>query len=100
MSDSLTDRLGFSVVNPFYPNTTITVEMLLSHQSTIEDCSTVYDGFLTDTDLAQNITKLPNMKDLFTPGTKYYNNCTFRNKKPGTHYSYSNLGYILVGGII
>lgn len=100
LTDSLTDLLGFSIVNPYYPDTTITLEMLLSHQSTIEDCSTVYDGFLTETDLALNSASIPNIKSLFTPGNKYYNNCTFNNKKPGTHYSYSNLGYILVGNII
>lgn len=74
--------------------------MLLSHQSSINDCSTVYDGFLAETDLALNASALPNIKGLFTPGNKYYNNCTFYNKKPGTYYSYSNLGYILVGNII
>lgn len=74
--------------------------MLLTHQSSIEDCSTVYDGFLTDTDLALNASTLPKLSDLFTAGTKYYNNCTFNNKTPGTHYSYSNLGYVLVGNII
>lgn len=55
---------------------------------------------MIETDLALNASALPKLQDLFTLGTKFYNNCTFKNKKPGTHYSYSNLGYILVGNII
>ena len=100
LNDSLSNVLGFPVVNPNFPNKTITVEMLLSHQSSITDCAKVYDLFLNNTIAAKNVGQLPNIKDLFTEGTKYYSNCSFLENEPGTYYTYSNLGYVLVGNII
>ena len=100
LKDPLSSLVGFNISNPYFPTNTLTVEMLLSHQSSIEDCNTVYDGFLASTELASDASSLPNIKDLFTPGSRFYNNCSFNNNTPGTHYSYSNLGYILVGVII
>ena len=35
LNDSLSKILGFDVINQNYPNVSITVEMVLSHQSSI-----------------------------------------------------------------
>lgn len=55
LSDSLSSLLGFNITNPFYPNITITLEMLLSHQSSITDCDEFYLLFLNDTNASQNV---------------------------------------------
>ena len=35
LNDTLTSIFGFEIKNPFYPDTPITLEMLLSHQSSL-----------------------------------------------------------------
>ncbi len=35
LNDSITDILGFPIKNPHFPDVVITVEMILSHQSSI-----------------------------------------------------------------
>ena len=40
LNDTLTKILGYEVVNPNYPNIDITVEMVLSHQSSIQETDT------------------------------------------------------------
>jgi CubicO group peptidase (beta-lactamase class C family) len=56
---------------------------------------------LTDTYGATSGDKVPNLKELFTPGGKYYNSSIFPpGKKPGECFHYSNLGYVIAGTII
>ena len=37
LNDTLTSIFGFGIKNPFYPDTPITLEMLLSHQSSLQE---------------------------------------------------------------
>ena len=99
LSDSINSLLGFDVVNPNFPTKSITVEMLLSHQSSLLDC-VAYDYFLTDTDIASSGTDVPKLRDLLVSGGKYYNTCLFANKTPGTYFTYTNMNYVIMGTII
>jgi CubicO group peptidase (beta-lactamase class C family) len=99
LTDNINSLLGFDIVNPNFPTRQITLEMLLSHQSSLLDCS-AYDYFLTDTDLAASGVDMPKLKDLLTVGGKYYNTCLFANKTPGTYFTYINMNYVIMGTII
>ena len=42
LNTSISKALGFDVKNPYYPEIDITLEMLMSHQSSIVDCDPNY----------------------------------------------------------
>lgn len=82
LEDDISKLAGFSVRNPKYPETIITLRMLLSHRSSINDSQ----GYFTLD--AINPNKNPDW-------AKCYN-----DYKPGTGYMYCNLNYNMVGTII
>ncbi len=86
LTTSLSDVIGFEVVNPFFPTTPITLEMVMLHQSSIIDCIPTYWNFLSLTYNAKTGLQVPLMKDLLVKGGKYYNECLFSKQKPGTHF--------------
>ena len=76
LRDNINDYLKFNVQNPLYPDSVITLEMLLSHRSSIND-KKGYDSFscLEEGSCFEN----------FPPGDKFY---------------YSNMNYCLLAAII
>lgn len=79
--DKLSDYWGVTVRNPSYPNTPITVDMLLTHTSTLSDAS----GSLTALKGSSARQRLA--------GSGYY------NAKPGalSSWSYNNYGFAVLG---
>ena len=70
---------GFTIRNPKYPDTPITLEMLLSHTSSLND----HEGYFT--------------LDGINPATnKNYRNC-YNDYEPGKGYEYCNLNFNLCG---
>lgn len=59
--------------------------MLMSHQSSINDCDN-YIKFLSLTYNAPTGRDVPLIKDILVNGGKYYGECLFNNKKPGTYF--------------
>lgn len=82
LDDKVSDLVGFEVKNPKYPDTDITLKMLLSHSSSLNDSQ----GYFT-LDVI-NPEKNPDV-------AKAYN-----DYKPGTEYEYCNLNFNMVGVII
>ncbi len=83
--------LGFKLRNPNYPDTPITVRMLLGHTSSIRD------GKIYSTPPTDSIT------EFFIPGGKYYENGDHfapLGQEPGKYFKYTNLNYGLLGTII
>lgn len=74
--------LGFSIRNPKYPNTPITVRMLLSHTSSMSDSN----GYFS----------LDNLNPSTSPTWKK----VWNDYAPGTGYQYCNLGFNTLGAII
>lgn len=82
LSDDISDLIGFKVRNPKFPNTVITLKMLMSHTSSLNDSQGYFslDGINPD--------KNPN-------SAKCYN-----SYEPGKGYQYCNLNYNMVGTVI
>lgn len=85
--------LGFALRNPAYPDTPITVQMLLSHTSSIRDGGK--PG-------SYNIPCGHPISEFFTEGREYYNpNCwASPAEAPGMFFAYCNMNYCLLGTII
>ncbi len=90
----VSDYLGFPLRNPSYPDTAITLRMLLSHTSSIRDGS-VY-----------SIPPEDNIEQFFLPDGKYFlggehfaNSEDGVNRAPGVFFAYTNLNYGVIGTI-
>ncbi|HTF31075.1 MAG TPA: serine hydrolase domain-containing protein, partial [Flavitalea sp.] len=82
LSDDFSDLVGFKVRNPRYPETIITLKMVLSHTSSIND-SQGYFNF-----------------DVINPANnKEWSKC-YNEYSPGKGYEYCNLNYNMVGAVI
>lgn len=81
--------LGFQLRNPAYPDTPITVKMLLSHTSSIRDGGR--PG-------SYNIPCGHPISDFFTEDSPYYNpNCRApTGEAPGVFFAYCNMNYCLL----
>lgn len=82
LDDDVNKYLGFRVSNPYYPDTPITIRMLMCHISSL-DGEKVCNNF----DL---------LSPLFNPDFKSF----YTDFAPGTNYSYCNIGYNLLGAVI
>ena len=85
--------VGFQLRNPRYPDTPITVKMLLSHTSSIRDGGK--PG-------SYNIPLGHHISEFFTEGTPcYMPRCWAPEEEaPGEFFSYCNMNYCLLGSVI
>jgi len=82
LDDDFSDLVGFKIRNPKFPNTVITLKMVMSHTSSINDSQGYFN------------------LDVINPGkgadwAKCYN-----DYEPGKGYQYCNLNYNMVGTVI
>ena len=78
----ISDLIGFKVRNPKYPETPVTVKMLLSHSSSMSDAN----GYST-------INRI-------NPDSSATWQTAWNDWEPGTKYQYCNLGYNTLGTIL
>ncbi len=78
----VSDLVGFKVRNPLFPDVVITVKMLLSHTSSLND--------------TQGYFKL----DVLNPDTNPDFAKCYNTYEPGTKYEYCNLGFNTIGAIV
>lgn len=83
LDDDVNRYLKFKVQNPQYPDVPITIKMLLSHRSSINDSQGYYKTF-------NRINPQTNLQ---------YAQC-YSSYAPGEDYTYCNLNYNLLGAII
>lgn len=88
----VSDYLGYSFRNPNFPNTPITLRMLLSHTSSIRDDA----GYYWEDKLGVDL------KEVFTPGGKYFDRGQMWDTKrePGKFFSYANLPWGVIATIM
>eukprot|EP01136_Pigoraptor_vietnamica_P015720 Opistho-1_new@4476 len=82
LEEDMSNLVGFPIRNPAYPETVITLRMVLSHRSSINDSQ----GYFTLD--AINPTKNPNWASCYN------------DYAPGTGYQYCNLNFNMAGTII
>lgn len=96
LEDNINNYLDFDVVNPDYPNDSITFSMLLSHTSGLIDGSG-YSNFLSAT---YNQSPPPHITELLSPGGTYFTGDMWLNSQPGTYFTYSNINFGLIATLI
>jgi len=86
--------LGFALRNPHYPDTPITVRMIMSHTSSIRE--------FCETPGSYNIPYGHPVSEFFTEGAAHYNpNCWApAEEAPGVFFTYCNMNYCLLGSIV
>lgn len=82
LDDDVSDLIGFKVRNPKYPDKVITLRMLLSHTSSINDS----EGYFT--------------LDVINPSENPNWEKAYNDYAPGEGYQYCNLAYNMTGAII
>ncbi len=82
LDDDVSDLIGFTVRNPSFPEQAITLKMLLSHTSSINDS----EGYFT--------------LDVINPAKAQNAAGCYSDYAPGTEYRYCNLNFNMVGTII
>lgn len=82
LDDDISERIGFTIRNPKYPEAVITLKMLLSHTSSIND--------------SQGYFKL----DVINPASNPNWGGCYSDYPPGGDYRYCNLNFNLLGTVI
>ncbi|MCI1779032.1 MAG: beta-lactamase family protein [Bacteroidales bacterium] len=82
LNEDVSELVGFRVRNPKYPNDTITVRMLLSHTSSLNDKNGYFSLNVIDPDSTAN-----------------WQNA-YNDYRPGSRYEYCNLGFNMLGTIL
>ncbi|HRB71288.1 MAG TPA: serine hydrolase domain-containing protein [Flavobacterium sp.] len=119
LDDPVNSYLPFEVINPNFPETTITIRHLATHTSTILDNENYLNKnyylkpnqdlnglplVFDDTQIlnpADSVVSLAVFtKEMLAANGKWHNADTFLNKAPGVHYEYSNTGTTLAAYII
>ena len=83
--EDISEYLGYTVYNPRFPDTPITLRMLMSHTAGLNETGS-YSA------------KSSRLRDMIDVTRKARTN--FKNVKPGTEYAYSNFGAGLTGAIV
>jgi len=111
LDDDINEYLPFNVRHPEYPDKSITVRMLLTHQSGMSDYNESHYGYIygeTLTDWLRDhvpwqlkeFDQIPSQSEFIegylNPGGTYYSTNTWVPIEPGTGYHYSNVGYDLL----
>lgn len=82
LEDDISDLIGFKVRNPAFPNTKITLKMMLSHTSSLNDSQGYFD------------------LDVINPEKNNEVEKCFNSYSPGTEYQYCNLNFNMIGTVI
>jgi CubicO group peptidase (beta-lactamase class C family) len=114
LDDDVNEALPFDLRHPEYPNTPITILMLLTHQSGLGHFTESYYSYHTD---AETVTWLENrgwqlpsfdprppfaefIEGYLTPGGAHYASGAWRAAEPGTEYGYSTPGYDILAYLV
>lgn len=82
LNDDFSKLVGFKVRNPKFPETVITLKMVLSHTSSINDSQGYFN------------------LDVINPEKNKDFEKSYNNYEPGTGYQYCNLNFNMVGAVI
>ena len=101
LSDDISDYLPFTFRNPNHPDIPITIEMVLSHRSSLADDNlywTCLSYLAGDPDVSDY--PMPWLENYFTPNGSAYSPSTWSTALPGEKYYYSNVAFSLIGYLV
>lgn len=95
LDDDVSEKLGFTLRNPNYPDVPITYRMLLAHQAGLTDYdpSTAKYIFIFNRPFSY-------VKEILVPEGEDYHPGYWGQYPPGTEANYSNFGYIVLGCLL
>lgn len=114
LDDPINEHLPFAVINPYFPDNSITIRQLATHTSSLKDPS-VYEkrGYILKETNQPGTKANPNLRppeemiamgtfleSTFSENGKWYKKRNFLKEKPGAIFKYSNLGAGLAAYII
>tara|TARA_B100002003_G_scaffold14150_1_gene11858 strand:+ start:605 stop:2179 length:1575 start_codon:yes stop_codon:yes gene_type:complete len=99
LHDSINQYLPFTVINPFHPDTEITLYMLLTHTSSVKEDLTFSEeysifGNNPEMDLEYFLS------NYLVLGGEFYSSNSYYNYQPGAQWNYSNIGFALIALIV
>ena len=99
-NDPANDYLPFELLHPDYPGTQITIDMLMTHSSGIEDNWAAMNFFYND--FGDPLESLGSCVSNYfdSTGLHYDAEDNFYSYEPGTAYNYSNMGFALLGYLV
>lgn len=101
LDDDINKYLPFKVYNPNHKNVAITIRHLLRHSSSIRDNRSYLNQFWSVNSGDPKIELGAFLKEYLTDkGANYDAKENFWNDVPGVAYSYSNIGYSILGLIV
>ena len=119
LDDPINKYLSFKVINPYYPETPITIRHLTTHTSSLNDTKeyltnaiVLKDTINLESNLkidisptkfnppAAKISIAEFLNYILDPNGKWYLKAGFLNKKPGELYNYSNVGATLAALVL
>jgi len=94
LDDDVNDYLPFNLRNPDYPNESITIRMLLSHQSSLSEpvFSFLMRYFFFDYSYEW-------LEEFLIPGGCIYDPSVWSDRHPGEGFEYANIGFEILGYI-
>lgn len=90
----VSEYLGWSLRNPEYPDTPITLNMLMNHRSSIRD-GNGYGSFVSSM-----FNEPLNISSLFLPDGAYFTTDMFATHEPGAFFSYTNCSWGLIASVV
>lgn len=105
IEDDISDILGYKIRNPYFPEKKITVQMLMTHTSSItdgyDDENPAYDNEIKGYNGVNGKSFPVSLKELLVPNDgKYYTDLTWDKNEPGTKFIYSNFGTGILACIV
>lgn len=100
LDEDINTYLPFKIVNPYDPDSKITLRHLATHTSGLTDRYPFYTDSLYTNGRDAELPLGEFLKNYFVPGGKYYSKENFLNHQPGTYREYSNIGAGLAGYIV
>jgi CubicO group peptidase (beta-lactamase class C family) len=93
------DAMSWPVRNPYYPDTAITLRMLLSHTASVEDGAHLFDYYVQGADSPIALDAF--LRGYLIKGGAYYYASNWNSRHaPGTHYSYSDASVATAGDLV
>ena len=96
LDDDINDYLPFEVHNPNHPDSVITIRMLLTHTSSINDNWNMMPYYTGDSPIPLG----QYLQEYLVPGGAYYYPANYNNFPPGTTWDYCNIAVALVGYLV